>query len=96
MQDLDGRVAVITGAASGIGLATVRALGREGMRVVMADVNEASLKEAAKACHADSLTIQPVATDVSDFAAVRHLADVTYETFGTAHILHLNAGFPGV
>jgi NAD(P)-dependent dehydrogenase (short-subunit alcohol dehydrogenase family) len=95
MRDLDGKVAVITGAASGIGLATTRALGREGMKVVMADVDEASLKEAAGACGADGLTVQPVVTDVADFAAVRHLADAAYDSFGGTHVLHLNAGIGG-
>jgi NAD(P)-dependent dehydrogenase (short-subunit alcohol dehydrogenase family) len=92
MMDLDGKVAVITGAAGGIGLATVRALGREGMKVVMADLDEARLREAADACLADGLTVHPVPVDVSDFDAVRHLADVSYDTFGTVHVLHLNAG----
>ena len=95
MQDLDGKVAVITGAASGIGLATARALGREGARVVMADVNEASLEDAAAACRADGLTVQPVPVDVSDYAAVRRLADVAYDAFGAVHLLHLNAGIGG-
>jgi NAD(P)-dependent dehydrogenase (short-subunit alcohol dehydrogenase family) len=92
MKELAGKVAIITGSASGIGLATVRALGREGMKVVMADVNETLLQEAADACLADGLTVHPVTTDVSDFNAVRHLADVTYDTFGAVHVLHLNAG----
>jgi NAD(P)-dependent dehydrogenase (short-subunit alcohol dehydrogenase family) len=95
MKELAGKVTVITGAASGIGLATVRALGREGMKVVMADVNETRLQEAADACLADGLTVHPVATDVSDFNAVRHLADVSYDTFGAVHVLHLNAGVAG-
>jgi NAD(P)-dependent dehydrogenase (short-subunit alcohol dehydrogenase family) len=92
MQELADKVAVITGSASGIGLATVRALGREGMKVVMADVNETLLQEAAEGCLADGLTVHPVATDVSDFNAVRHLADVTYDAFGAVHVLYLNAG----
>jgi NAD(P)-dependent dehydrogenase (short-subunit alcohol dehydrogenase family) len=92
MKDLDGKVAVITGAAGGIGLATVRALGREGVKVVMADLDEARLREAADACLADGLTVHPVPADVSDFSAVRHLADVSYDTFGAVHVLHLNAG----
>jgi len=92
MKDLDGKVAVITGAAGGIGLATARAFGREGVKVVMVDLDEARLREAADACRAEGLTVHPVPTDVSDFAAVRHLADVTYDTFGAVHVLHLNAG----
>ena len=95
MQDLNGKVAVITGAASGIGLATVRALGSEGVKSVMADVNEAALKEAADACRAEGLTVLPVVTDVADFASVRHLADAAYDEFGAVHLLHLNAGIGG-
>jgi NAD(P)-dependent dehydrogenase (short-subunit alcohol dehydrogenase family) len=95
MRDLDGKVATITGAASGIGLATVRALGREGMSVVMADANETALQEAAESCAADGLTVRAVTTDVSDANAVRRLADVTYDMFGAVHVLHLNAGIGG-
>jgi NADP-dependent 3-hydroxy acid dehydrogenase YdfG len=95
MKGLARKVAVVTGAASGIGLATARALGREGMSVVMADVNAEALQEAAAGCTADGLHIWPVATDVSDYAAVRHLADVTYDEFGAVHVLHLNAGIGG-
>jgi NAD(P)-dependent dehydrogenase (short-subunit alcohol dehydrogenase family) len=92
MKDLNGKVAVITGAAGGIGLATARALGREGVKVVMADLDAARLLEAAAALRADGLTVHPVPADVSDFSAVRHLADVSYDTFGAVHVLHLNAG----
>jgi NAD(P)-dependent dehydrogenase (short-subunit alcohol dehydrogenase family) len=95
MQDLNGKVAVITGAASGIGLATVRALGSEGVKAVMADVNESALQEAAAVCQAAGLTVLPVVTDVSDFASVRHLADAAYDEFGAVHLLHLNAGIGG-
>ena len=95
MMELGGKTAVITGAASGIGLATVRVLGREGMRVVMADLDAERLREAADACVAEGLAVHPVPTDVSDFSAVRHLADVSYDTFGAVHVLHLNAGVGG-
>jgi len=95
MKELAGKVAVITGAASGIGLATVRALGHEGMSVIMADVNEAALKEAADGCTADGLTVRPFATDVSDFTAMQRLADASYDAFGAVHLLHLNAGIGG-
>ena len=95
MRELAGKTAVITGAASGIGLATVRALGREGMNVVMADVDAERLRAAADACLADGLAVHPVPADVSDFGAVRQLADVSYDTFGAVHVLHLNAGVGG-
>jgi NAD(P)-dependent dehydrogenase (short-subunit alcohol dehydrogenase family) len=92
MRELAGKVAVITGAAGGIGLATARSLGREGMKVVLADLDEVRLRDAAGTCLADGLTVHPVPVDVSDPDAVRHLADVSYDTFGAVHVLHLNAG----
>jgi NAD(P)-dependent dehydrogenase (short-subunit alcohol dehydrogenase family) len=95
MKELAGKAAVITGAASGIGLATVRTLGREGMKVVMADLDAERLREAADRCLADGLAVHPVPTDVSDFDAMRHLADVSHATFGAVHVLHLNAGVGG-
>jgi NAD(P)-dependent dehydrogenase (short-subunit alcohol dehydrogenase family) len=95
MQDLNGKVAVITGAASGIGLAMVRALGAEGAKAVMADVNESALQASAEACREAGLTVLPVLTDVCDFASVKHLADAAYDEFGAVHLLHLNAGIGG-
>jgi NAD(P)-dependent dehydrogenase (short-subunit alcohol dehydrogenase family) len=92
MKGLAGKVAVITGAASGIGFATACALGREGMTVVMADVNEAALAAAAERCTNDGLNIWPVRVDVADYRSVRHLADAAYEAFGAVHVLYLNAG----
>ena len=91
-MDLAGKVAVVTGAGGGIGLATGRRLAQRGMRVVLADVNEPRLAAAAAACRADGLEVRDVATDVSDFAAMRRLADAAYAEFGAVHLVHLNAG----
>ena len=94
MQDLAGRVAVVTGAASGIGRALVDRFAAEGMSVVMADVERDALDGAAHAvagAHgADRVLAVP--TDVRDEAAVEALAAATFDRFGTAHVVCNNAG----
>ena len=92
MKDLAGRVAVITGGASGIGLATARLLAAEGMRIVLADVEAAALERAVAEIAALGAETLGVPTDVGDLAAVRALADRTWERFGTAHVVFNNAG----
>lgn len=94
MQDLAGKVAVVTGAASGIGRALVDRFAAEGMSVVMADVERDALDGAAHAvagAHgADRVLAVP--TDVRDEAAVEALAAATFDRFGTAHVVCNNAG----
>lgn len=91
MQEFQGRVAVVTGGASGIGKALVKAFLGEGMKVVVADVEESALKAVCQ--DFDSLgEITGVRTDVSDPASVDALADETYSTYGACHILFNNAG----
>jgi NAD(P)-dependent dehydrogenase (short-subunit alcohol dehydrogenase family) len=92
MQELGGKVAVITGAASGIGLGLSRTAAREGMRVVMADIEAAVLDEAAAEVAALGADTLAVPTDVSDAAAVEELAAAAFDTFGGAHLVCLNAG----
>ncbi len=94
MDDFTGKVAVVTGAASGIGLALARRCAGEGMRVVLADVERDPLDAAAKDLateHGDDRVLA-VPTDVRDAAAVDALAAATFERFGTAHLLCNNAG----
>src|SRR5437899_8493154 len=62
------------------------------MRAVMADVEEASLKDAADSLAASGADVLPVVTDVSDAEAVHHLATTTFDRFATAHIVCNNAG----
>ncbi|MEV0581651.1 SDR family NAD(P)-dependent oxidoreductase [Nonomuraea sp. NPDC050310] len=93
MRELSGRVAVITGAASGIGRALALRLGAEGMTLMLADVEPGGLAETAalveKASAVKALT---QITDVSDSAAVHHLADRTFGELGAVHVLCNNAG----
>jgi NAD(P)-dependent dehydrogenase (short-subunit alcohol dehydrogenase family) len=92
MDQLDGKVGVVTGAGSGIGLATSRRLAREGVRVVLADIDEGRLTEAVSDLRDAGLEVTGVPTDVSSFASVKALADAAYSTYGAVHIAHFNAG----
>jgi NAD(P)-dependent dehydrogenase (short-subunit alcohol dehydrogenase family) len=87
-----GHVAVVTGAASGIGAALARAFGAAGGRVVVADVEIDALEEVASALRAQGVEVLAVATDVSDPDAVERLAQRTIERFGRVDVLCNNAG----
>jgi NAD(P)-dependent dehydrogenase (short-subunit alcohol dehydrogenase family) len=92
MDDFAGRVAVITGAASGIGRGLARHAAREGMRVVLADVEAPALDEAVTEAASLGAETLGVRTDVSREADVRALADAAYGRFGAVHLLCNNAG----
>ena len=92
MQDLKGKVAVVTGAASGIGNAVATRLAEEGMKVVLADIEEGPLADAEKTLADTGATVLAVPTDVTKGDQVDALAAKTFETFGTAHVVHNNAG----
>ena len=92
MDDFRDKVAVVTGAASGIGFGLARRFASEGMKVVMADVEEPALKTAADELESDGAEVLPVVTDVSDHDAVQALASATFDRFGTAHVVCNNAG----
>jgi len=91
MQQLRDRVAVVTGGASGIGKALAKAFLQEGMKVVIADVEEPALKAAAEELSALGEVSSQV-TDVRRFEALESLADHTYSAFGGCHLLCNNAG----
>lgn len=95
MRDLAGRVAVITGAASGIGLALSRRLGADGMRVMMADIEEPALAAAAQSLAAEGIETATAVTDVSDAGSVDALASATLDRFGAVHVVCNNAGVAG-
>jgi NAD(P)-dependent dehydrogenase (short-subunit alcohol dehydrogenase family) len=90
LQELDGKVAVITGGGSGIGASLARACAAEGMEVVVVDVNE----ERAASVTAELPEGKAVAraVDVADADAVQALADFAFDRFGAVHLLCNNAG----
>ncbi|MEZ4215069.1 MAG: SDR family NAD(P)-dependent oxidoreductase [Myxococcota bacterium] len=92
MRNLEGRVAVVTGGASGIGEALARACARERMKVVVADIEAAGAERVAKAIVAAGGAAIGAAADVSDRASVEALADAAYREFGAVHLLCSNAG----
>lgn len=90
-----GKVAVVTGAASGIGLGLSERFAAEGMHVVMADVEEPALSKAASALAGNGASVLPVLTDVADPAAVDALRDSAVAAFGAVHVVCNNAGVGG-
>ena len=91
MRDLSGRIAVVTGAASGIGRELALACAAAGAHVAIADVDEAGLAETARLLPAGCESIQ-ARCDVSKDSDLESLAQRTYERFGAAHVVFNNAG----
>ncbi|MGW7528063.1 SDR family NAD(P)-dependent oxidoreductase [Streptomyces sp. NPDC054783] len=87
-----GQVAVVTGAASGIGLAMARRFAAEGLKVVLADVEAAALDKAAADLRAGGADVHARVVDVGERAQVMELADAAYDTHGAVHVLCNNAG----
>jgi len=96
MKEFHGKVAVVTGAASGIGRAMAERFAEEGMNVVLSDVEEGALAQTEARMKASGATVLAVRTDVSSAADVRALAGKTIEAFGAVHVLCNNAGVPPV
>jgi len=92
MDTFTGRTAVVTGAASGIGRALAERFAAEGMRVVLADVEEAPLEAATKVLHDRGAEVVSLVTDVSDGDQVDALAATVAASFGPVHVLCNNAG----
>jgi NAD(P)-dependent dehydrogenase (short-subunit alcohol dehydrogenase family) len=92
VRTLTGRVAVVTGAASGIGQALAERFAAEGMKVVMADVEPAALEAAAAAVRPKAPAVLAVRVDVARPEDVEQLAGETYAAFGAAHVVCNNAG----
>src|SRR5262249_10948610 len=92
MKQLKDRVAVVTGAASGIGLALAERFAAEGMKVVMADIEKPALASAADRLRKTGAAVLATEVDVSRPEHVERLAHETYRAFGAAHVLCNNAG----
>jgi len=91
MKDLDGKIAVVTGAASGIGRAMAEKFLAQGMKVVLADIEPEELHRTEREL-AQQGVIAAVTTDVSRAEDVQALADAAKQTFGAVHVLCNNAG----
>ena len=92
MKELKGKVAVVTGAASGIGRAMAGRFAAEGMKVVLADLEEDALKRTERELKAAGAAVTAKRTDVSRSEDVEALARFTVDTFGAVHVLCNNAG----
>ena len=87
-----GQVAVVTGGASGIGLALARAFGAHGMKLMIGDIEESALAIAADGLRVDDCDVATHVVDVADEHAMESFADATYSAFGAAHVVCNNAG----
>src|SRR5690242_9758054 len=95
MQDLSGKVAVVTGGASGIGRAMAERFAAEGMSLVLADIEEPALELASKELEAAGTPVLGVPTDVAQAVSVDSLAAAALERFGAVHVVCNNAGVAG-
>ena len=92
MSEFANKTAVISGGAEGIGFSIARALGQQGMNIVLGDIDEAQLSRAETALSAEGIEVLAVQMDVTDPAQWENLADRTIERFGKIHMLVNNAG----
>ncbi len=86
------KTAIVTGAASGIGAATAKLLARQGMNVVLADIQAQPLAQCLQQCLDEGLSVDACLTDVSDADSVKALADFSENRFGDIHLSFNNAG----
>jgi NAD(P)-dependent dehydrogenase (short-subunit alcohol dehydrogenase family) len=92
MKEFKGKVALITGAASGIGRGIAEQCVQKEMKVVLADVEETALRETEKTLQAKGATVLAIRTDVSKARDIETLARKTLDAFGAVHLLFNNAG----
>jgi NAD(P)-dependent dehydrogenase (short-subunit alcohol dehydrogenase family) len=92
MEDVDGKVAFITGGGAGMGLGMAHAFAKAGMSVVIADIRQEALDRAMKGFAGTGLAVHPIQLDVRDREAFGYAADEAEERFGKVHVLVNNAG----
>ena len=92
MRQFKDRVAVVTGAASGIGYAMAERFAGEGMKVVLADIQADALEEAEGNLRSAGAEVLAVETDVARAESVEHLRDRALDAFGAVHVVCNNAG----
>jgi NAD(P)-dependent dehydrogenase (short-subunit alcohol dehydrogenase family) len=92
MEQLEGRVAVVTGASTGIGRAIARSFALQGMRVVLASQNAERLAQAVAELQADGFDVMGVPTDVGSESDIQALARAAIDAYGAVHVLVNNAG----
>lgn len=92
MKDVAGKVAFVTGGASGIGLAMVRSLSAAGMKVAVADIEEPALERVAEEFSSSNSQVITLPLDVGDRTAMERAADATEAAFGKVHVVCNNAG----
>lgn len=95
MKELEGKVAVVTGAAAGIGLAMAERFAREGMQVILADRDVGGVREAARKLVAGGKKAHAIAVDVTVPGEVEEFADEVFRDFRKVHLLCNNAGVLG-
>src|SRR5436190_22663215 len=87
MDTLNGKGAVVTGGASGIGLATAKVLAAKGAHVVLADIEQAALDSAVAGLRAEGADAHGVVCDVRSLDAVQALADAAFSAVGAVHVV---------
>jgi NAD(P)-dependent dehydrogenase (short-subunit alcohol dehydrogenase family) len=95
MDDLAGKVALVTGGARGVGLGLARAFAEQGMSLVLADIDQAALRDAVATLRASGAEVLGVTADVCDRTAVALLRDQAFDRFGRVDVLCNNAGAGG-
>ncbi|MFW9821422.1 MAG: SDR family NAD(P)-dependent oxidoreductase [Candidatus Thorarchaeota archaeon] len=95
IKNFEGKVAVITGAGSGIGFSMAKAFAEKGMKIVLAEIDEKRLKRAERRLNKTGADILALKIDVSDPKQVERLAEESFKRFGNVNILCNNAGIGG-